>query len=61
MTDALRVAVAGTGAFGRNHLRVYREMAGVTLVAAIEPEDGLAAEVAACSACSALTQNQNQE
>ena len=46
MTDALRVAVAGTGAFGRNHLRVYREMAGVTLVAAIEPEDGLAAEVA---------------
>ena len=45
---ALRVAVAGTGAFGRNHLRVYREMAaeGVTLAAAIEPEDGRAAEVA---------------
>jgi predicted dehydrogenase len=45
---ALRVAVAGTGAFGRNHLRVYREMAaeGVELVAAIEPEDGRAAEVA---------------
>jgi predicted dehydrogenase len=44
----LRVAVAGTGAFGRNHLRVYREMAaeGVTLAAAIEPEDGRAAEVA---------------
>ena len=46
MTDALRVAVAGTGAFGRNHLRVYREMAGVMLVAAIEPEDVRAAEVA---------------
>jgi predicted dehydrogenase len=46
------VAVAGTGAFGRNHLRVYRELAdhlsmgGVTLVAAIEPDDARAAEVA---------------
>jgi predicted dehydrogenase len=45
---ALRVAVAGTGAFGRNHLRVYRELAneGVTLAAAIEPDDGRAAEIA---------------
>ena len=44
----MRVAVAGTGAFGRNHLRVYRELAdeGVTLAAAIEPEDGRAAEIA---------------
>jgi len=44
----VRVAVAGTGAFGRNHLRVYRELAdeGVTLAAAIEPEDGRAAEIA---------------
>jgi len=48
----MRVAVAGTGAFGRNHLRVYRELAddpstgGVELVAAVEPEDGRAAEVA---------------
>jgi predicted dehydrogenase len=44
----LRAAVAGTGAFGRNHLRVYRELAaaGVTLVAAIEPDDARAAEVA---------------
>src|ERR1700735_2135852 len=46
--DALRVLVAGTGAFGRNHLRVYREMAaeGVMLAAAIEPDDGRAAEIA---------------
>ena len=33
----LRVAVVGTGAFGRNHLRVYRELesagAGVALAA----------------------------
>jgi predicted dehydrogenase len=44
-----RVAVAGTGAFGRNHLRVYRELetAGlpVALVAAIEPDPRRAAEV----------------
>jgi predicted dehydrogenase len=43
----LRVAVAGAGAFGHNHLRVYRELeqagAGVELVAAIEPDPGRAA------------------
>ena len=44
----LRVAVAGTGAFGRNHLRVYRELAeeGVTLAAAIEPDDTRAETIA---------------
>jgi predicted dehydrogenase len=48
----LRVAVVGTGAFGRNHLRVYRELAGhpsmggVILAVAIEPDDARAAEVA---------------
>ena len=44
----LRVAVAGTGAFGRNHLRVYRELAGegVTLAAAIEPDDASAEAIA---------------
>ncbi|WP_263355825.1 Gfo/Idh/MocA family protein [Acidicapsa ligni] len=43
----MRVAVVGTGAFGRNHLRVYKELAseGVTLVAAVEPDAGRAAEV----------------
>ncbi len=48
---ALRVAVAGAGAFGRNHLRVYRELeaagAGVALVAAVEPDAARAAETAA--------------
>jgi predicted dehydrogenase len=38
------VAVAGAGAFGRNHLRVYRELenadSGVELVAAVEPNAG---------------------
>ncbi len=54
--DALRVAVVGAGAFGKNHLRVYRELetagfatAGqsVALVAAVEPDPARAAAVAA--------------
>lgn len=43
--------MAGTGAFGRNHLRVYRELEaaghGVTLAAAVEPNAKRAAETAA--------------
>jgi len=49
--SSLRVAVAGAGAFGKNHLRVYRELetAGqaVALVAAVEPDATRAAETAA--------------
>jgi predicted dehydrogenase len=45
------VAVAGTGAFGRNHLRVYHELEtaglGVVLVAAVEPDAARAADTAA--------------
>jgi predicted dehydrogenase len=45
------MAVAGAGAFGRNHLRVYRELeeagAGVRLAAAVEPDSGRAAETEA--------------
>jgi len=41
----------GAGAFGRNHLRVYRELQtageGVELVAAVEPESARAGETAA--------------
>ena len=44
----LRVAVAGAGAFGRNHLRVYRELEdaglGVALVGAVEPDPARATE-----------------
>jgi predicted dehydrogenase len=44
----LRVAVAGAGAFGRNHLRVYRELEaaglGVALVAAVDPDPARAAD-----------------
>ncbi|MGP8175111.1 MAG: Gfo/Idh/MocA family protein [Terracidiphilus sp.] len=47
----LRVAVAGAGAFGKNHLRVYRELetggASVALAAAVEPDSARAADVAA--------------
>jgi predicted dehydrogenase len=45
----LRIAVAGAGAFGRNHLRVYRELEsaglGVALIAAVEPDAARAADV----------------
>jgi predicted dehydrogenase len=44
----LRVAVAGAGTFGKNHLRVYRELEtaghGVALVAAVEPDPARAAD-----------------
>jgi predicted dehydrogenase len=44
----LRVAVAGAGAFGRNHLRVLRELEtageGAALVAAVEPDAARAEE-----------------
>jgi predicted dehydrogenase len=47
----LRVAVVGAGAFGRNHLRVYRELeqAGrdVQLVAVVDRDAAVAAEAAA--------------
>ncbi|MBS1802605.1 MAG: Gfo/Idh/MocA family oxidoreductase [Acidobacteria bacterium] len=47
----MRVAVVGAGAFGRNHLRVYRELEtageGVALVAAVEPDASRAEETSA--------------
>lgn len=47
---ALRIAVIGAGAFGRNHLRVYRELesAGqaVHLVAVVDPSEQQRAEAA---------------
>ncbi len=49
-TDPLRVAVVGAGAFGRNHLRVYKELeqAGeaVRLVGVIDRDSRVAAEAA---------------
>ena len=47
----MRVAVAGAGSFGKNHLRVYRELEkaglGVSLDAAVEPNPARAADHAA--------------
>jgi predicted dehydrogenase len=47
----VRVAVAGAGAFGYNHLRVYRELEAsglpVALAGAVEPDAARAAETAA--------------
>ena len=49
--EPLRVAVVGAGAFGRNHLRVYRELqqAGhpVELVAVVDRDAAVVAEAAA--------------
>ena len=46
----IRVAVAGSGAFGANHLRVYRELENegqpVALAAAVEPDSVRAKETA---------------
>jgi predicted dehydrogenase len=51
LRDTVRVVVAGAGVFGRNHLRVLRELEtaglGATLVAAIEPDPKRAEETAA--------------
>jgi predicted dehydrogenase len=50
-TSPLRVAVVGAGAFGRNHLRVYRELqaAGhdIQLVAVVDQDAATAAKAAA--------------
>jgi predicted dehydrogenase len=50
-SQPLRVAVVGAGAFGRNHLRVYRELeqAGeaIQLVGVVDRDPGVAAEAAA--------------
>jgi predicted dehydrogenase len=47
----LRVAVVGAGAFGRNHLRVYRELAqageAVELAAVVDRDPAVVAETAA--------------
>ena len=42
----IRVAVVGTGEFGRNHARVYRELSGVELVGVYDQNPQRAAAVA---------------
>jgi predicted dehydrogenase len=42
----IRVAVVGTGEFGRNHARVYRELGGVELAGVYDQNPQRAAEIA---------------
>jgi len=42
----IRVAVVGTGEFGRNHVRVYRELAGAELIGVYDQNPQRAAAVA---------------
>jgi len=44
--EKIRVAVVGAGEFGRNHARVYREMASVELAGVLEQNASSAAAVA---------------
>ena len=46
-TKKIRVAVVGTGEFGRNHARVYREIPGTELVGVYDKDPTRAAQVAA--------------
>jgi predicted dehydrogenase len=46
-TGRIRVAVVGAGEFGRNHVRVYREMKSVELVGVVDQDAGRAAGAAA--------------
>jgi len=52
--NTIRVAVIGTGAFGRNHLRVLHDLPRAKLVAAVDRDPDRAARAAAefsCRAC----------
>jgi predicted dehydrogenase len=42
----IRVAVVGAGNFGKNHARVYRELADATLVGVVDSDPACAAQVA---------------
>src|SRR5271154_6054792 len=45
-TKKIRVAVVGTGEFGRNHARVYRELPGAELVCIYDKDAGRAEAIA---------------
>jgi len=46
MTETLRAGVIGVGSMGRNHARVYRELAGVELTGVADLDDHAAERVA---------------
>ncbi len=45
--NKIRVAVVGAGDFGRNHARVYRELAGAELAGVVDTDAARAAQLAA--------------
>ena len=46
MTDRIKVGVVGVGDFGRNHVRLYRELEGAELVGLYDTDAGRAQSVA---------------
>lgn len=50
----IRVAVVGAGEFGRNHARVYREIAGVDLVGVIDLDSERARKIASEFSCGVI-------
>ncbi|MDZ4802020.1 MAG: Gfo/Idh/MocA family oxidoreductase [Bryobacteraceae bacterium] len=53
--QSIRVGVAGAGSFGSNHLRVLRELPGVTLAGVTDADPARAAEASAKYGCPMLT------
>ncbi len=51
----IRAAGIGAGSFGRNHIRVCRQMEGVDLVAVVDADPERAQDGAAQAGCAALT------
>ena len=53
--ESLRLAVIGVGHLGKHHARILAAMSGVELTAVVDTEPGRAAEIAAASGTTALT------
>jgi predicted dehydrogenase len=54
MIETVRVAVVGAGAFGRNHLRVFKELPGCTLAAVVDSDELRRNEASAQFGCPAF-------
>src|SRR6476661_7132379 len=52
--SVIRTAVIGAGSFGANHLRVLRELPGVTLAGVVDSDPERAADAAAKYNCPSL-------
>jgi virulence factor len=52
----LRVAVVGTGAMGRHHARVYRQLKGVHLVGVLDPDRQRGEQVASQNDCAYISE-----